>query len=137
MSLAWKETKKFVDSLGNYPKTVKKTELEKVVKEKPFKQGDFTPNYFSSGYGLYHPDAIGMTVEKTFVIDREGYDKILSLAKERNLTVKEECSTFNLYDSKGIRVAQILKSLFIASDPDLFEGIGTKLYGLKTDSEKK
>ena len=132
MSLAWKEAKKFVDGL-DYPLIIRKTEIERVAKEKPFKQGDFTPIYFSPNNDS--PDGIGMRVEKSLVFDREGYKKILSFAKERNLTLKNLGERFYFYTSNNAMVVCVTANLFIASDPDLFEEIGTKLYGLRTDTE--
>ena len=137
MSLAWKEAQKFIEGLGSCPGTVKEAEFREIVKNEPFKQGDFSANYFSPGYGTI-PDQIGMSPVKQFVIDRKGYEKILSFAKERSLTVREEnVGMICLYDQNNIQVASLLRGLFESTEPDLFEAIGTELYGLKTGTEEK
>lgn len=130
MAEVWKKGKEFIDDLRDYPDFVINAELKKSFS---FNQGDFTVNQYQGG-DEKSPEALGMELKKTHRFDKAMYDKTLSFAKKRNLTVKvqNKFPMLALFDSKN-RYAGLLTPVdFYATTPELFEAIGIEIYDLKT-----
>ncbi|MDI6826732.1 MAG: hypothetical protein QMD36_06165 [Candidatus Aenigmarchaeota archaeon] len=132
MSKAWKRAKELIDSLENYPRIVKEVELKRVAET--YKQGDFKPDLYLAGENENTPDLIGMWLGGLQpLLSKERYDKLLSLAKERDLRVKvdEGSRRVWLYTRDKKRVGYIDNTSFATADSQLFEEIGIKLYGFR------
>ena len=118
MAEAWKEAKKFVNSLVGYSEVVAGVKL----RERDFRLGDFRVDEY------FHKQ-LGMDIER--VLDKTMYDKILSFAEKRNLEVERFGNSVILSDSKYNIVARICSLFFTTLTPDLFEAIGKEIYDLK------
>jgi hypothetical protein len=146
MAIPWYRAKSIIDSISDYPKFVKQTELANHAPE----DGDFMVSLYETvdnrtflGMSMLPPIAEDRDHKKCF--DRKTFDKVKGIAEKNRLTLntKENIADKNitlgcdivLYQA-GIPVAMLGTNRLYSADAELFEELGEEIYGLKLKYEK-
>lgn len=137
MAIAWKNAEAFLNSLTFYPNSVKRVEFKNEFEnDDKYEQRGFQVNDIFEFNGKPVP---GMSAEEDdYLLDGIGkteYDKIMSVAAKRGLSVEEKNGGFYLSKADQSELGFVSTTGFSATTPSLFEAIGKEVYELEAEEE--